>query len=43
VQTPGGTPSGIAYVSGRTAGKSFSVKGAANDKSVVAWLIVEPA
>ncbi|GAA5200200.1 hypothetical protein GCM10023322_77540 [Rugosimonospora acidiphila] len=43
VQTPGGTPAGVAYVSARTAGKSFSVKGAANDKSVVAWLIIEPA
>jgi hypothetical protein len=43
VQAPGGTPGGIAYVSGRTAGTSFTVKGAAGDLSTVAWLIVEPA
>ncbi|WP_456318830.1 hypothetical protein [Actinacidiphila oryziradicis] len=43
VQAPGGTPSGVAYVAGRTAGTSFTVKGAAGDTSTVAWLIVEPA
>ncbi|XUL88590.1 glycosyl hydrolase family 28-related protein [Streptomyces galilaeus] len=43
VQTPGGTPAGIAYVSARTAGTSFSVRGVAGDTSTVAWLIVEPA
>lgn len=43
VQAPGGTPAGVAYVSGRTAGASFSVKGVAGDTSTVAWLIVEPA
>jgi hypothetical protein len=43
VQTPGGTPAGVAYVAARTAGTSFSVKGAAGDTSIVAWLIVEPA
>jgi pectate lyase-like protein len=43
VQAPGGTAAGIAYVTARTAGASFSVKGAAGDTSTVAWLIVEPA
>jgi hypothetical protein len=43
IQAPGGTPAGIAYVSARTAGTSFSVKGVAGDTSTVAWLIVEPA
>ncbi|WP_369030569.1 glycosyl hydrolase family 28-related protein [Streptomyces adonidis] len=43
VQAPGGNPAGIAYVSARTAGTSFSVKGVAGDTSTVAWLIVEPA
>ncbi|PWI04529.1 hypothetical protein DIZ27_44810 [Streptomyces sp. NWU339] len=43
VQEPGGTPSGIAYVSGRVPGESFSVRGTAGDASTVAWLIVEPA
>lgn len=43
VQEPGGTPAGIAYVSARTAGDSFSVKGIAGDTSTVAWLIVDPA
>jgi hypothetical protein len=43
IQAPGGTPGGIAYVSGRTAGTSFTVKGASGDSSTVAWLIVEPA
>jgi hypothetical protein len=38
----GATPAGIAYVSARTAGTSFSVKGVAGDTSTVAWLIVEP-
>ncbi|MGW4909499.1 glycosyl hydrolase family 28-related protein [Streptomyces sp. NPDC004270] len=39
----GGTPAGVAYVSGRIAGTSFTVKGATGDTSTVAWLIVEPA
>ena len=43
VQAPGGTPAGVAYVAGRTAGTSFTVKGVAGDTSTVAWLIVEPA
>jgi hypothetical protein len=43
IQAPGGTPAGVAYVSGRTAGTSFTVKGTAGDTSTVAWLIVEPA
>jgi hypothetical protein len=43
VQAPGGTPTGVAYVAGRTAGTSFTVKGQAGDTSTVAWLIVEPA
>jgi hypothetical protein len=43
IQAPGGTPAGIAYVSSRTAGTSFAVKGAAGDTSTVAWMIVEPA
>jgi hypothetical protein len=43
IQAPGGTPGGIAFVSGRTAGTSFTVKGASGDSSTVAWLIVEPA
>ncbi|MFI9803821.1 glycosyl hydrolase family 28-related protein [Streptomyces sp. NPDC052301] len=43
IQSPGGTPSGVAYVASRTPGTSFTVKGMAGDTSVVAWLIVEPA
>lgn len=43
IQQPGGTPGGIAYLTGRTAGASFSIAGAAGDTSTVAWLIVEPA
>lgn len=43
VQAPGGTPAGVAYVSSRSAGTSFGVKGIAADTSTVAWLIVEPA
>lgn len=43
IQQPAGTPGGIAYVSGRTAGTSFSIAGAAGDTSTVAWLIIEPA
>lgn len=43
VQAPGGTPAGIAYVSSRSAGTSFGVKGIAADTSTVAWMIVEPA
>ncbi len=43
VQEPGGTPSGIVFVSSRVASTSFGVKGIALDTSVVAWIIVEPA
>ena len=43
IQSPGGTPAGIAYVASRTAGASFTVKGAAGDTSTVAWMIVDPA
>lgn len=43
VQAPGGTPSGIAYISSRVAGTSFGVKSVALDTSTVAWMIVEPA
>jgi hypothetical protein len=39
----GGTPLGVAYVSSRSAGVSFGIKGAATDTSTVAWLLVEPA
>ncbi len=42
IQKPGGTPGGIAYVASHGAG-SFSIAGAAGDKSMVAWLIIEPA
>jgi hypothetical protein len=42
VQSTGGTPSGIAWVSARSAGVSFSVVGIALDNSVVGWQIVEP-
>ncbi|KUN76268.1 right-handed parallel beta-helix repeat-containing protein [Streptomyces griseoruber] len=43
VQSPAGTPSGVAYVASRTPGTSFTVKGMAGDRSTVAWLIMEPA
>lgn len=43
VQAPGGTPLGVLYVSSRSAGVSFGVKGAATDTSTFAWMIVEPA
>jgi hypothetical protein len=43
VQSPAGTPSGVAYVASRTPGASFSVKGMPGDTSTVAWLIMEPA
>ncbi|WP_416977669.1 glycosyl hydrolase family 28-related protein [Streptomyces sp. T028] len=43
VQSPAGTPSGVAYVASRTPGTSFTVKGMAGDTSTVAWLIVDPA
>ncbi|KUO12092.1 right-handed parallel beta-helix repeat-containing protein [Streptomyces sp. DSM 15324] len=43
VQSPAGTPSGVAYVAFRTPGTSFSVKGMPGDTSTVAWLIMEPA
>lgn len=42
VQSPAGTPSGVAYVSSRVNGVSFGVKGVALDTSVVAWHIIEP-
>lgn len=43
VQTPHGTPAGAIYVSSRSAGVSFGVKGIALDTSDFAWLIIEPA
>ena len=43
IQSPAGTPAGVAYVSSRVAGTSFGVKGIALDTSTVAWMIVEPA
>lgn len=43
VQSVGGTPAGIMWVSARTPATSFSVTGIALDTSVVAWMIVEPA
>jgi hypothetical protein len=43
IQAPGGTPGGIAYVTTRTPGASFSIAGAAGDKSTVAWILIEPA
>lgn len=43
IQAPGGTPLGVIYVSSRSAGVSFGVKGAATDASTFAWWIVEPA
>jgi hypothetical protein len=42
-QAVGGTPLGVIYISARTPGVSFGVKGAATDASTFAWLIVEPA
>ena len=42
VQSPAGTPSGIAWVASRIPGTSFSVVGIALDQSVVGWQIVEP-
>jgi hypothetical protein len=42
-QVPHGTPSGVGYVSSRSAGVSFGVKSAASDTSDFAWMIVEPA
>lgn len=41
--TPGGVPLGVLYVSSRSVGVSFGVKGAATDTSTFAWMIVEPA
>ena len=41
-QIPGGTPSGVVYVSSRVAGVSFGFKCAAADTSTVAYMIVEP-
>lgn len=43
IQSPAGTPSGVAYVASRTPGTSFTVKGMPADTSTVAWLIMEPA
>ena len=43
VQKPGGTVGGLAYVSSRSPGVSFNVKGLGGDTSTVAWLIIEPA
>ena len=43
VQSPAGTPAGVAYVSSRSSGVSFGVKGIALDTSTVAWIIIEPA
>lgn len=42
-QAPGGTPSGIYYVSSRSAGTSFGFKSVALDTSTVGWIIFEPA
>jgi hypothetical protein len=42
-QTPGGTPSGVYYVSSRSAGISFGFKSLALDTSTIAWIIIEPA
>jgi hypothetical protein len=43
IQTPHGTPAGAIYVSSRSAGVSFGVKGVASDTSDFAWMIVEPS
>lgn len=43
IQAPHGTPAGAIYVSSRSAGVSFGVKGVASDLSDFAWVIVEPA
>lgn len=43
IQTPHGTPAGAIYVSSRSAGVSFGVKGVASDTSDFAWQIVEPS
>lgn len=43
IQSPGGTPAGVAYVSSRSAGVSFVIKGVALDTSVVAWMIINPS
>ena len=40
--TPGGVPTGSAYVSSRSAGVQFGIKGLAGDTSTVAWLILAP-
>lgn len=42
-QAPGGTPSGIYYVSARTPATSFSVTSVALDTSTVAYLLIEPS
>lgn len=41
-QSPGGTQSGIAYVTARTAGTSFTIASVAGDTSTVGWQIIEP-
>lgn len=43
IQAPGGTPAGAIFVSSRSAGVSFGVKGTAGDTSTFAWSITEPA
>lgn len=43
IEAPGGTPAGNIYVSARSAGTSFGVKGTALDTSTFAWMIVEPS
>jgi hypothetical protein len=43
VQQAAGTASGVAYVSSRVPGTSFTIKGTTGDTSDVAWMIVEPS
>lgn len=43
IQLPHGTPAGAIYVSSRSAGVSFGVKGVASDTSDFAWEIREPS
>lgn len=43
IQLPHGTPAGAIYVSSRSAGVSFGVKGVAADTSDFAWVILEPS
>ncbi|RPE39733.1 hypothetical protein EDD90_2750 [Streptomyces sp. Ag109_O5-1] len=43
-QSPSGTALGTPYVSGRTAGTSFSIKSTGtSDTSTVAWVIFDPS